>query len=109
MPLTDLKLIDISDGLAGPMATQVLSDYGLDMVRVDAPGATRTPADLVRLRGRRSIAIDVTKPDGRDLTLRLVSQADVLLLEQGLDGRYRFDVTYEELAAANPRLILCRI
>ena len=109
MPLTDLKLIDMTDGLAGPMCTHLLSDYGIDMVRVDRPGALRTPADLVRLRGRRSIAIDMSSAKGRQLTLKLIARADVLLLEQGLDGTYRLDATYEELAAENPRLIVCRI
>jgi crotonobetainyl-CoA:carnitine CoA-transferase CaiB-like acyl-CoA transferase len=108
-PLADIKLIDITDGLSGPMATQLLSDHGLDMLRIDPIGVTRTQADLVRLRGRRSIAMDVTTERGHELALRLIADADVLLLEQGLDGRYRLDVEYATLAATNPRLILCRI
>lgn len=108
-PLSDVKLLDITDGLAGPIATHFLSDLGLDMIRIDRPGAVRTPADLVRLRGRRSIAIDVAAPKGRELVERLVADADVLLLEQALDGRYRFEADYAALSQANPRLILCKI
>jgi formyl-CoA transferase len=107
--LTGIKLIDITDGLAGAMATQVIADLGAEIVRVDRIGATRSPSDLVRLRGRRSIAIDLDAPEGRDVVERLVAGADVLLTEPGLDARLRFDVPYLRLAQENPRLVLCRV
>jgi alpha-methylacyl-CoA racemase len=107
--LTGIKLVDITDGLAGPIATQVMADYSAEIVRVDRIGATRSASDLVRLRGRRSIAVDVEAPEGRNLVERLVAGADVLLLETGLDARLRFDVPYATLSQANPRLVMCRI
>src|SRR5207237_1368057 len=107
--LSGIKIIDITDGLAGPIATQVLADYGAEIVRVDRIGATRSRSDVVRMRGRRSIAVDLNQAEGRALVERLVSTADVLLLETGLDARQRFDAAYETLAQANPRLVLCRI
>ena len=107
--LSGIKLIDITDGLAGRMATQVMADYGAEILRVDRLGATRSAFDLVRLRGRRSIAVNLGQAEGRNLVERLVSAADVLLLEPGLDARLRFDVPYETLSQANPRLVLCRI
>jgi crotonobetainyl-CoA:carnitine CoA-transferase CaiB-like acyl-CoA transferase len=107
--LTGVKVIDITDGLAGPIATQIMADYGAEIVRVDRIGASRSAGDLVRLRGRRSIAVDVVTPEGRDLVERLVAAADVLLVETGLDAKLRFDASYATLSQANLRLIYCRI
>ena len=107
--LSGVKIVDITDGLAGPIATQIMADYGAEIVRVDRIGATRSASDLVRLRGRRSVAVDVTAPEGRNLVERLVAAADVLLVETGLDAKLRFDVPYATLSQANPRLVYCRI
>jgi formyl-CoA transferase len=107
--LSGVKIVDVTDGLAGPIATQVMADYGAEIVRVDRIGATRSASDLVRLRGRRSIAVDVATAEGRNLVERLVAAADVLLAETGLDAKLRFDVPYATLSQANPRLVYCRI
>jgi crotonobetainyl-CoA:carnitine CoA-transferase CaiB-like acyl-CoA transferase len=107
--LSGVKVIDITDGLAGPIATQVMADYGAEIVRVDRIGATRSASDLVRLRGRRSIAVDLDAAEGRNLSERLVAATDVLLVETGLDAKLRFDVPYATLSQANPRLVYCRI
>src|SRR5437879_3063378 len=107
--LRDLKFIDVTRGQAGPLATQLLADFGAEIVRVDEPGATRSPSDLVRLRGRRSIAIDVRQPLGQRLLERLVERADVLISEPGVDGVNPIVAPFAALLARNPRLILCRI
>ncbi|HLF76381.1 MAG TPA: CaiB/BaiF CoA-transferase family protein [Dehalococcoidia bacterium] len=107
--LQGIRVLDVTYGLAGPMATQVLVDFGAEILRVDYPGATRTPADLVRIRGRRSIAVDLTQPEGNGLVRRLVDQVDVLITEPGLDGRDPLRWSYEALAAANPGLVWCRV
>ncbi len=108
--LSDLKVLEVTRGMAGPRCALLLSDFGADIIRVDQPGSLRqAPDDLVWLRDRRSIAIDLSRPDGRDLLLRLATNVDVLLSEPGLDGVDPVGMTYEELAAVNPRLIWCRI
>src|SRR3954452_10531929 len=103
--LSGVKVVDITDGLAGPIATQIMADYGADIVRVDRIGASRSAADLVRLRGRRSIAVDVAAPEGRNLVERVVAAADVLLVETALDAKLRFDAPYGTLSQTNPRLV----
>jgi crotonobetainyl-CoA:carnitine CoA-transferase CaiB-like acyl-CoA transferase len=107
--LSGVKVIDITDGLAGPIATQIMADYGAEIVRVDRIGASRSASDLVRLRGRRSIAVDVASSEGSNLVERLVAAADVVLVETDLDAKLRFDVPYATLSQANPRLVYCRI
>src|SRR6476646_8517290 len=106
--LSGVKVVDITDGLGGPIATQIMADYGAEIVRVDRIGATRSASDLVRLRGRRSIAVDLMTEQGHNLAERLVAAADVLLVETGLDARLRFDVAYATLSQANPRIVYCR-
>ncbi len=91
------------------MASQVLVDFGADIVRVDRPGATRTPGELVRLRGRRSIAVDLDRDESAVLLDRLLQGTDVLITEPGLDGIEPLMAAYDELAAKYPRLIWCRI
>jgi crotonobetainyl-CoA:carnitine CoA-transferase CaiB-like acyl-CoA transferase len=108
--LNDLKVIEVTRGQAGPRTGFLLSDFGANIIRVDLPGSLRQPPDdMVWLRGRRSIAIDLSRPEGRDLLLRLVVGADILLSEAGLDGVDPVGLGYDELSSVNPRLIWCRI
>ena len=85
--LSGIKVIDATYGLAGPIATQVLVDFGAEIVRIDKPNAQRRPDDLVRLRGRRSIAIDLSRPEAGVVLERLLTTADILITEPALDGR----------------------
>ncbi len=108
--LANVRVIDVTYGIAGPLATQVLADQGAGIIRVDAPGAVRRqPDDLVRLRGRRSITVDCAKAEGQALIERLAAAADVLISEPGLDGRDPVERDYAGLSEKNPRLIYCRI
>ena len=107
--LDGISIVDITDSLAGALATQVLVDAGASLVRVDQPGTTRGAGDLVRLRGRRSIAMDLNRQEGVSLAEELVAASDVLLTDSRLDGTPRFGTPYSELAKRNRRLVHCRI
>lgn len=107
--LTGIRVVDVTRGLAGAFATHALADYGADIVRVDQPGATRSPFELVHLRGRRSIALDLSLPEGLDVLWRLAASADVLISEPAIDGHSPVPWDYGTLAAENPRLVYCRI
>ena len=107
--LTGVRVLDVTDGLAGAMTTQVLADHDAAIVRVDRLGAHRQPQELVRLRGRRSIAVDCTSAEGEALVERLAAMSDVLLVEPGLDGRMRFGADSAVLVVRHPRLVACRI
>lgn len=106
--LYGITALDLTDGLAGEFAGQVLVDHGATIVRVDRPGAVREQRHLVRLRGRRSIVVDDTTLEGCALMDRLAAQVDLLLVEPDLTPR-AYDAGYERLAALNPRLIVCRV
>jgi crotonobetainyl-CoA:carnitine CoA-transferase CaiB-like acyl-CoA transferase len=107
--LTGIRIIDVTRGLAGPFATHAMADYGAEIIRVDEPGAVRSAFDLVHLRGRRSIALDLSRPEALDVLEKLVDGADVLLTEPALDGRSPVPWDHATASANNPRLITCRI
>ena len=107
--LSGIRIIDVTRGLAGPFATHAMTDYGAEIIRVDRPGEIRNGFELVHLRGRRSIAVDLASAEGLDVIRRLITTADVLLTEPALDGTPPLPWDYPTLSAQNPRLISCRI
>src|SRR5580704_7702194 len=90
-PLQGVKIIDMTTVLMGPYATQMLGDYGADVIKVETTdgdvtrliGPTRHPGMgpvfLNTNRSKRSICLDLKKPAGRDAVLRLIASADVLV------------------------------
>jgi crotonobetainyl-CoA:carnitine CoA-transferase CaiB-like acyl-CoA transferase len=116
-PLGGITVLDFSQIEMGPCATQVLGDFGADVIKIERPGA----GDLSRVhmkhesgesaifwglnRNKRSVAIDVRAPLGREAIYRLALRADVLVhnFRPGVMERLGFGP--EELSAINPRLI----
>ena len=120
-PLSGFKVIDFTQVLAGPTAGMLLADLGADVIKVEPPGA----GDLTRLaqfakggvnssvvncnRGKRSIQIDLSTEGGRDLGLRLVRRADVLLQSMRPGVMDRLGLGYEQARAANPQIVYCSL
>lgn len=121
--LGDLQILDFSRVLAGPFATMMLGDLGAEVVKVERPGGgdeTRSwgpPFDpsgeatyfLSVNRNKRSIALDLTLPDDLARARSLARQADVVVENFRPGLMERLGLGYEELRAANPRLIFCSI
>lgn len=111
LPLSDLKVVDYCQGLAGPNASMLMADQGANVIKIEPPG--RGPADDAALnltylafnRNKRSILLDINKPQGRELFLKLIKWADVFVTNMRIKARSRRDITYEDLAAINPKLI----
>jgi crotonobetainyl-CoA:carnitine CoA-transferase CaiB-like acyl-CoA transferase len=128
-PLADLKVLDLSRVLAGPWAGQLLGDYGADVIKVERPGAgddTRSwgppyardadgndTADaayfLCANRNKRSITIDITRPEGQRIVKALAMQSDVLIENFKVGGLLAYGLDYASLSAAHPGLIYCSI
>lgn len=122
-PLAGLRVLDMTRVLAGPFAAQILGDLGADVIKVEHPARgddTRQwgppflkTADgeqvaayyLAANRNKRAVAIDFANPEGRDLILRLVTRADVLLENYKVGTLARYGLDHESLARCNPRLI----
>jgi len=116
-PLHAIRVIDLSRFLSGPFATQLLADYGADVISVEpprgrelqGPGARDSYFFLSAHRGKRSLALDVKTPAGRAVLARLLESADVLVenYRPGVLGALGFAPA--ELLARHPKLIVCSI
>jgi formyl-CoA transferase len=128
-PLAHLTVLDLSRVLAGPWCTQLLADLGATVIKVERPvtgddtrawappymkdreGRDTTEAAYYAgcNRGKLSVAIDFTKPAGRDLILGLARQSDVLAENYKVGGLARYGLDYRSIAAINPRLVYASI
>jgi formyl-CoA transferase len=116
-PLAGVKIIDMTSVLMGPYATQMLGDYGADVIKVESPDGDITrqigpsrhadmgPIFLNANRSKRSIALDLKTAEGRDVLLRLIAHADVLVYNVRPQAMARLKLDYDSVAAINPRLI----
>jgi crotonobetainyl-CoA:carnitine CoA-transferase CaiB-like acyl-CoA transferase len=124
-----LVVLDLSRILAGPWATQVLADFGAEVIKVEHPrggddtrqwgppylaDATGQPTSesayyLAANRGKRSVAIDFSRPEGQELVRRLAVGADVLIENFKVGGLDRYGLGYDAIGKLNPRLIYLSI
>jgi crotonobetainyl-CoA:carnitine CoA-transferase CaiB-like acyl-CoA transferase len=110
--LEGIRVLDLSWGIAGPVAGMLLSDNGADVIKVEPPGGDpfrSTPGYAAWLRGRRSAALDLTDETDRTTFLALVRSADVVLESFSPGTTDRLGIDAETLLAENPRLIYCSI
>ncbi|MGE5596201.1 MAG: CaiB/BaiF CoA transferase family protein [Hyphomicrobiales bacterium] len=113
LPLEGFRIIDCSTVLAGPLAATHLGDFGADVIKVEMPQATYpAAARSIRLheeRNKRSVTIDLRKPAGQELLLRLAKNADVLI-ENFRPGTFeKWNLGPDRLLETNPRLIIHRL
>ena len=107
-PLAGLHVLDFSSSPAGAQASQTLADFGAEVVQVEPFGGSSLrdlPSFPMIGRGKRSIALDLHEPDDAALARTMVLGADVLIETFRPGVMERFGLGYEELAAANPRLV----
>ena len=127
-PLAGVLVLDLSRVLAGPWATQALADLGAEVIKIERPGAgddTRqwgppfaVSADggrgdaayfFAANRGKRSVTVDIARPEGAALIRALAAKADVLVENFKVGGLKKYGLDFESLRAANPRLVYCSI
>ncbi|HET6183876.1 MAG TPA: CaiB/BaiF CoA-transferase family protein [Acetobacteraceae bacterium] len=113
-PLAGIRLIEIAGIGPGPMAAMMLGDLGADVIRVDRvqPGGVelvREPGFQVHNRSRRSVAVDLRKPGGAEVVLRLAERADGLMEPFRPGVAERLGIGPEPCLARNPRLIYGRM
>ncbi|MDX3800296.1 CoA transferase [Streptomyces sp. AK04-3B] len=120
-PLHGARVLDLATLFAGPLAATLLGDFGADVVKVehpDRPDPSRghgPSKDGVGLwwkllgRNKRTITLNLSTPGGRDTLLRLAATADVIIENFRPGTLEKWDLGWEELSAANPRLVLTRV
>lgn len=125
-PLHGLKVVELARVLAGPWAGQVLADLGATVVKVeslagddtrqwgppfvdDGRGGHDAAYFHATNRGKRSIAVDLARPEGQAIVRKLAAEADVLIENFKVGGLQKFGLDPATLRAANPRLVTCSI
>lgn len=128
-PLSNLKVIDMTRVIAGPLCGQILGDLGADVIKIERPGEGddsrrvappwfrepdgEDPGESTYFqcvnRNKRSFAVDFAKSEGQEILRQLAEQADILIENYRTGTLARYGLGYEELRAANPRLIYCSI
>ena len=123
LPLTGIRVLDVSQVMAGPFCCMMLGDLGADVIKIEPPGegdSTRhsmgfrlkgedSPGFLALNRNKRSIVLDLKSPADRDVLYALVKTADVLVENARPGVAERLGMGYETLHALNPRLIYASI
>ncbi|MBZ8134802.1 CaiB/BaiF CoA-transferase family protein [Afifella sp. IM 167] len=124
-PLAGVRIVDLTQMLAGPFCTMLLADQGAEIIKIEPIGgeyirfgAPFRPDDTMRVftgyfasinRNKKSIAIDLKKPEGRELVLRLCREADALVENYRVGVMDRLGLSYETLREVNPRLVYASI
>jgi crotonobetainyl-CoA:carnitine CoA-transferase CaiB-like acyl-CoA transferase len=128
-PLTGLRIFDLTRILAGPMCTQILGDLGADVIKIERPGqgddtrkwgppfvkdkdgkdTTESAYYLGINRNKRSVTLDVSKPEGYDVAKRLIARCDIFIENFKVGDMAKYRLNYEELKFEFPKLIYCSI
>ncbi len=128
-PLSHIKVLDLSRVLAAPWAGQNLADLGAQVIKVERPGGgddsrafgppwlkdaagadTKESAYFAAAnRGKRSITVNLSQPEGQELVRKLAAEVDVLLENYKFGDLARYGLGYEDLRKINPRLIYCSV
>ena len=123
--LQDIKVVELAEWGFVPSAGAVLADWGADVIKIEHPqrgdpmrglmagGLIANTGDFNYMieqmnRGKRSLGLDLNNPEGREIFLKLIDKADVLVTSFLEPARKRLKITYEDLAPLNPRLIYAR-
>lgn len=118
-PLAGVRVLDLTQVVAGPFGTQMLADMGAEVVKIERPGKGDDTRHVFRYRGRddhedyfyannrtkKSVALDLKRPDHRELAQRLAARADVVAENFAPGTASRLGMGWEDLSPLNPRLV----
>ncbi|MDP2291670.1 MAG: CoA transferase [Actinomycetota bacterium] len=119
-PLADVRVLDLTSVVMGPLATQILGDLGADVISVEdiggdtnrfmgpGPHAQLSGVSLNLLRNKRNISLDLKHADGREAFLRLAERADIVVTNLRPGPLGRLGLAYDDVRARNARVIFCQ-
>ncbi|HMK79788.1 MAG TPA: CaiB/BaiF CoA-transferase family protein [Xanthobacteraceae bacterium] len=113
LPLAGLRVLDLTLARAGPTCVRHLADWGADVIRIEAPvGASedvigkRAGSDFQNLhRNKRSLQLDLKRPEGHALFMRLAAKADVIVENMRPDVKHRLRVAWDDIHPVYPRIV----
>jgi len=117
--LARFRILDVSRVRAGPTCVRQFADFGADVIKIESPpgvdpnegmGGDRSGPDFQNLhRNKRSMTLNLKAPEGREIFMRLVKTADVVVENYRPDVKFRLGIDYESLSKVNPRIVLASI
>ncbi len=123
-PLRGLRVLDLTRVLAGPTCTQMLGDLGAEVIKIERPEAgddtrgfappyvpnTTESAYFVGVnRNKKSVTLDIAKPEGQGVIHRLLGECDILVENFKVGALAKYGLAWEQLSPKHPRLIYCSI
>jgi len=117
-PLSHIKVLDLTLARAGPTAVRLLADWGAKVTRIEPPaktasgglsGARHSPDSQNLHRNKRGLCLNLKAPEGLEVFLKLVAQADVVVENFRRDVKYRLKIDYDSLKKINPKIIYASI
>ena len=122
LPLSGVRVLDLSRVLAGPWCGMVLGDLGAEVIKIEHPlrgddtrdwgmriGSTETAYFNSVNRNKRSVSVDLQTPEGQQIVRELVSKSDILIQNFKFGGLSKLGLGYSQLRELNPGLIYCSI
>lgn len=122
LPLSGVRVLDLSRVLAGPLCGMVLGDFGAEVIKVEHPrggddtrdwgmrvGSTQTTYFNSVNRNKQSVTVDLQSSQGRDLLLRLAAQSDVVIQNFKFGGAENLGLGYDDIKAVRPDVVYCSI
>jgi len=119
--LAGIKILDITNYIAGPYATLLLADLGAEVIKIETPGAgdpfrtwdkepkNYSPSFCALNRNKKSVTLDMKTPEGKEVFLRLAKDADVIVENLRPGAVDRLGIGYQEIKKINPKIIYCSI
>ena len=128
-PLSHIRVLDLSRILAGPWASQNLADLGAEVIKIERPGTGDDTRDwgppflkdrngkethesayfLSVNRGKKSVTLDISKPEGQKIARELAAKSDVLIENYKVGGLKKYGLAYDDLKEINPKIVYCSI
>src|SRR5436190_8188093 len=123
-PLSDLRVVEIAQLIAGPFCGQLFADFGAEVIKVEQPGSgdpmrgwgpatEKTGGKSVwwpaLARNKKSVTLDLRQQDGQALAREIINRADVVIENMRPGTMERWGLGYDELSASNPKLVMVRV
>ena len=124
LPLEGIRVVDLARGIAGPTTSMYLGDQGAEVIKIEPPpdgDPSRSGRDaspflqgnslgfMVKNRNKKSLLVDIRKPEGRDVVLKLLETSDVVVVNFREAAGKRLGLDYDSLHELNPRLIYAAV
>ena len=121
LPLAGIRVLDLSRYLPGPFCTQILADFGAEVIKIEDPGSGELGRSLPPLvagesarfftvnRNKKSVTLDLRKQEGKEIFKKLAAVSDVVVDQFRPGVMEKLGLGYEELKKINPRLVYCAI